>query len=115
MGASSNPHATSFSSTTTLARNQLGTPEGAKSYLRGVQMFSTMSNTFFQRGQNIFRGGFTPLHLPSYGSATTPEAVAQIWKYRTCQIPEQKTGMVETWKAARTDLRVKSIQTRLNK
>jgi len=28
------------------ARNQLGTPEGAKSFLRRAQMFQTLSNSF---------------------------------------------------------------------
>jgi len=37
------------------ARNQLGTPGGAKSFLRGVQNFKTMSNTF-QYAQQIFVG-----------------------------------------------------------
>ena len=47
------------------ARNQLGTPEGAKSFLRGAQNFWTMSNsckrcpTHFSRGgANFSREGF---------------------------------------------------------
>jgi len=42
------------------ARNQLGTPGGAKSFLRDpkflnyIQYFQTISNTFFQGGQKIF-------------------------------------------------------------
>ena len=35
------------------ARNQLGTPGGTKSFPRGAQIFSTMSNTFFQGGTNF--------------------------------------------------------------
>jgi len=43
----------------------------------------------------------------THASATnTPEAISQIKKQRTCQIPEQKNGMVETRKDRRTDLRV---------
>ena len=38
------------------ARNQLGTPGGAKSFLRGVQVFYTISNTFFQMGRKKFEG-----------------------------------------------------------
>jgi len=49
------------------ARNQLGTPEGAKSFLRWAQNFWTMSNsckrcpTHFSRGgANFSREGFAP-------------------------------------------------------
>jgi len=43
----------------------------------------------------------------SSASATnTPEAISQLKKQITCQIPEQKNGMVETQKARRTDLRL---------
>ena len=51
---------------TTQACNQLGTPWGAKSFLRGAQVFWTMSNSFkrgpthFSRGANIFLGGLGP-------------------------------------------------------
>jgi len=45
-------------------------------------------------------------HAPSTSATTTPEAISQIKKQRTCQLPEQKNGMVETWKARRTDPRV---------
>jgi len=44
------------------ARNQLGAPEGVKSFLRGAQIFWTMSNSFkrcpthFSRGAKIFLG-----------------------------------------------------------
>ena len=45
-------------------------------------------------------------HASSTSATNTPEeAISQIKKQRTCQIPEQKNGMVETRKA-RTDLRV---------
>jgi len=49
------------------ARNQFGTPRGAKSFLRGVLIFYTMSNRFelcpkhFSRGAKNFLGGFAPL------------------------------------------------------
>ena len=50
------------------ARNQLGTPGLAKSFLRGAQIFQTMSNSFqlcpkcFSRVQKRFAGGgFAPL------------------------------------------------------
>jgi len=42
------------------ARNQLGRPRGAMSFLRGTQIFLTMSNSFkpcpthFYRGEKIF-------------------------------------------------------------
>jgi len=49
------------------ARNQLGTPGGAKIFLRGAQIFLTMSNSFkiyptnFSRGaKNILGGASTP-------------------------------------------------------
>jgi len=58
------------------ARNQLGTPGGAKSFLRGSQIFWTMSNNFkrcpmnFSReGENFSRGSFAP---PGYGPASMP-------------------------------------------
>jgi len=44
-------------------------------------------------------------HASSTSAPTTPESIFQI-KNRTCQIPEQKNGMVETRKAGRTGLRV---------
>ena len=50
------------------ARNQLGTPGGAKSFLRGAHIFCTMSDIFklyptrfFRVGGNFSRGGFTGL------------------------------------------------------
>jgi len=53
------------------ARNQLGTPGGAKSFPRGGQIFWTMSNIFkicpthFSRGGEKFqKGGFAPLRPP---------------------------------------------------
>ena len=46
------------------------------------------------------------IHASSTSATTTPEAISQIKKQRTCQIPEQKTGMVETRKARRADFRV---------
>jgi len=49
------------------ARNQLGTPGGAKIFPRGTQIFSTMTNIFelcpthFSRGgENFSRGGLAP-------------------------------------------------------
>ena len=45
-------------------------------------------------------------HASSTSATNTPEAISQIKKQRTCQIPKQKNGMVETRKARRTDLRV---------
>jgi len=45
-------------------------------------------------------------HASSISVTTTPEAITQIKKQRTCQIPEQMNGMVETRKAGTTDLRV---------
>ena len=41
----------------------------------------------------------------STSATNTPETISQIKKQRTCQIPEQKNGMVETRKARRTDLK----------
>ena len=49
------------------ARNQLGTPGGAKSFLRGGQIFSTMSNCFKLCPAHFYRGekmGFAPLRRP---------------------------------------------------
>jgi len=43
------------------ARNQLGTPGVAKSFLRGAQIFQTMPDRFFQGGEKVCRGGFAPL------------------------------------------------------
>jgi len=50
------------------ARNQLGTPGGAKSFPKGAQIFWNMSNSFkiyptnFSKGgKKISRGGFAPL------------------------------------------------------
>jgi len=41
-------------------RNQLGTPGGLKSFLRGAHIFYTMSNTFFQGGKIFSREGSAP-------------------------------------------------------
>jgi len=55
------------------ARNQLGTPRGAKSFLRAAQIFKTMSNNFnyvlhiFPGGEKKFAGGFSPLAPSDYG------------------------------------------------
>ena len=38
------------------ARNQLGTPGEAKSFRRGAQIFWTISNTIFQRGEAVLFG-----------------------------------------------------------
>jgi len=61
----------------TQAHNQLETPGVAKSFLRGAQIFQTMSNDFqlcptdFSRGgEKFFRGSFSS---PGYGPIrTTP-------------------------------------------
>jgi len=45
-------------------------------------------------------------HASRISVTTTPEAITQIKKQKTCQILEQKNGMVETRKARKTDLRV---------
>ena len=45
-------------------------------------------------------------HASRISATNTPEAISQITKQRTCQIPEQKNGMVEKQKDRRTDLRV---------
>jgi len=45
-------------------------------------------------------------HALSISATTILEAITQIKKQRTCQISEQKNGMVNTRKARRTDLRV---------
>jgi len=41
-------------------RDQLGTPSGVKSFLRRVQIFKTMSNTFFQTWRKLLQGGRFP-------------------------------------------------------
>jgi len=52
------------------AHNQLGTPGRAKRFLRGAQIFWTMSNNFelcpthFSRGREKFCRGLRPMHLP---------------------------------------------------
>ena len=43
------------------ALNQLGTPGVAKSFLRGPQIFQTMSIGFSRGGEKVCRGGFAPL------------------------------------------------------
>ena len=45
-------------------------------------------------------------HVSSISADTTPKAISQIKKQRTCQMPDQNNGMVETRKVRRTDLRV---------
>ena len=45
-------------------------------------------------------------HASSTSATNTLEVISQIKKQRTCQIPEQKNGMVETQKDRRTDLRL---------
>jgi len=58
----------------TQARNQLGTPGGAKSFLRGAQIFLTMSNSFklcpthLSREGEKFSRGVSP---PGYGPDLT--------------------------------------------
>jgi len=44
-------------------------------------------------------GASSNTHALSTSATTTPEAIYQIKKQRTCQIPEQKNGMVEIRKA----------------
>jgi len=68
----------------TQARNQLGSPGGAKSFLRGAQIFRTMSNNFnrcpihfTRKGKKFSRGASQPLGPPYYGPGpTTQEANA---------------------------------------
>jgi len=54
------------------ARNQLGTPGGAKSFLRGAQNFWTVSNNFklcpthLSRGAKTFLGGASPPWLRAW-------------------------------------------------
>jgi len=62
----------------TQARNQLMTPGGAKSFLKGAQIFLTVSNSFrlcptlFSRGGEKFsRGDSRPLRPPNYGPVET--------------------------------------------
>jgi len=49
------------------ARNQLGTPGGAKSFLRGAQIFQAMSNTFFEGGEKNLRGSSPTMRPSGYG------------------------------------------------
>jgi len=49
-------------------------------------------------------GAGSNIHATSLFTTTTPKAITQIKKQRTRQILEQNTGMVEAWKATRTDL-----------
>jgi len=51
-------------------------------------------------------GASSDTHASSTSATNTPEAISQIKNQRTCQILEQKNGMVETRKDRRTDLRV---------
>ena len=52
------------------ARNQLWTPVGAKSFLRGAQFFLTVSNSFKLRPTYFSRGAkFFPCPPPGYGPA----------------------------------------------
>jgi len=51
-------------------------------------------------------GVSSDIHASSTSATNTPEAFSQIKKQRTCQIPEQKSGTVETQKDRRTYLRV---------
>ena len=61
------------------ARNQLGTPGGAKSFLRGAQIFWTMSNMFklypthFSRGAKHFLEGASPSAPPLVAGLTTTD------------------------------------------
>ena len=56
-------------------RNHLGTAGGAKSFLRGIQVFklcSAVSNyvqNIFPGGLEFFQGSFAPLLPPGYGPA----------------------------------------------
>ena len=70
-------HALTIIYVTFQARSQLGTPGGAKSFLRGAQIFWTMSNSFklypthFSGGAKNFLGGDSPplvtgLHWSEY-------------------------------------------------
>ena len=53
-------------------------------------------------------GASSNTHASSIFAITIPKDITQIKKQRTRQIHEQKNGMVETRKDARTDLRVRS-------
>jgi len=62
-------------------RNQLETPGGAKSFLRGAQIFLTVSNSFklyaahFSReGENLSRGGLLPPCAPLVTGLDVPHA-----------------------------------------
>jgi len=48
------------------ARNQLGTPEGEKSFLKESQIFK-LCPIHFSKGAKKFYGAFDPLLPPSYG------------------------------------------------
>jgi len=60
------------------ARNQLGTPGGAKSFLRGAHIFCTMSDIFklyptnFSRGGEKFSRGRLYGPAEKYYATTTP-------------------------------------------
>ena len=46
------------------ARNQLGTPGGSKSFLRGPNFWNHVQHIFPEGGENFFRGGFGPPASP---------------------------------------------------
>jgi len=89
-------HITIFSANTLIfhrckqARNRLGTPGGAKSFLRGAQTFKAMSNSFkvcpthFLQGERkIVYGELPPPALPGYG----PRCNVFVARLVTVQVP----------------------------
>jgi len=71
------------------ARNQIGTPGGAKSFPSGAQIFWTMSNifklcpTYFSRRGNLSTGVSPPCSPPGYGPAEETKKMALIFKKET--------------------------------
>ena len=68
------------------ARNQLWTPGGAKSFLRGAKIFGTMSNIFklrpthFSKGDKKFsRGGFAPPMVTDLVVGVGKKSFKKIW------------------------------------
>ena len=78
------------------ARNQLGTLRGAKSFLRGAQIFWTMSNSFkiyptnFSRGgAKIFLGGLRP---PGYRPILHPHIRSLLGMILLYLMPTEENG-----------------------
>jgi len=78
--------------TFTQARSQLGSPGGAKSFLRWAQMFWTMSNSFkpcptdLSMGAKKFLGGFASLGPPCFRCLLLPfnKKLFVSWKLCYC-------------------------------